>query len=94
MSRAPIFAVVGLLWAPEGHAACHHYSVWHYRWPQHCEARLAVVAARQLRQAPALSLTRAVAVVAPSAPVAAPLDEEALRAHAIEALKRQFAGEN
>jgi hypothetical protein len=34
MKLALVLAVLGLLWASEGHAACHHYSRWYYPTPQ------------------------------------------------------------
>ena len=71
MRPAPVLAALGLLWASDGHARC--YSIWHYAQPQRCHSA-------QWR-APAREAT----ALAP-APVA-PLDEDALRAQAIERLK-------
>ena len=34
MRLALVLAVLGLLWASESHAACHHYSRWYYPTPQ------------------------------------------------------------
>ena len=35
MRLAPVLAVLGLLWASPA-AACHHFSVWKYTFPQRC----------------------------------------------------------
>ena len=72
MSRAPIFAVLGLLWASEGHARCH--SIWHYPYPQHCQ--LARPAAHEAARGPTGQPSATASFVGSAVAAPAPADDK------------------
>ena len=81
-------ALVLLAATPSGAAAkCHHFSRWHFPYPQHCEVRLATRAALQPWRAPAQAPPPAPAVRLPARPV----DDAALRAVAIAEAREALA---
>ena len=73
MRPAPVLAALGLLWAATPVEACHRFAIWRFPFPQ---PRCGVAHVQRIASLPRLS-----------PPAESPLDEDALRACAIERLK-------
>ena len=74
MSRAPIFAVLGLLWASSPALACHRYSYWAFKTPQHCQ--LARSAAHEAARGPAGQPSATASFVGSAVAAPAPADDK------------------